>query len=46
MFAQAGMKLSRVQVMAEGGVPFASSPATGDLPQDDYLTENHTGGAE
>ena len=46
MLAQAGMKLSRVQVMAKGGVPVPSSPATVDLQQCDYLTEYHYGGTE
>ena len=39
-------EVSRVQATAEGGVPFPSSPATVDLPQCDYLTENHNGGTE
>ena len=46
MLVQAGMKLSRVQVTAEGGIPFPSSPATVDLLQCDYLTEYHNGGTE
>ena len=39
-------EVSRLQATAEGGVPFASSPATADLPQYNHLTENHNGGAE
>jgi hypothetical protein len=34
-------EVSRVQLTAEGGVPFPSSHATVDLPQCNYLTENH-----
>ena len=46
MLAQAGMKLSGVQVTAEGGVPFPSSPATIDRPQCIHLTEYQNGGTE
>jgi hypothetical protein len=46
MLAQAGMKFSRVQVMAEGGVPFPSSPASVGRPQCSHLTEYHSGGTE
>jgi hypothetical protein len=38
--------VSRVQLTAEGGVPFPSSPATVDLPKCNCLTEYHNGGVE